>query len=244
MFSPSKCSLLSTAACSSSTKMVFRPCLKMTCTPASMAAIYCSQPRCHSNTSGSPPPRNCCPVLPTLVPSRSEVISSRPQSVLPEDVHSPPSAVTPVAGLNPSDISYRYAPAHMDHESLETTGFLRLLRLPPPRPTRAGLRRPDLLFHHPDRDSFLIDVTIVADNADLVAAQQHKTVYYDTDDIRHWISTNVSTKPLHVSSVTLNWRGLLCAASAAPLCNDLKLKKPVLSLCRHLGEGTVDMSTF
>lgn len=134
MFSPSKCSLLSTAARSSSTKMVFRPCLKMTCTPASMAVIYCSQPRCHSNTSGSPPPRNCCPVLPTLVPSRSEVISSRPQSVLPEDVHSPPSAVTPVAGLNPSDISYRYAPAHMDHKSLDTTGFLRLLRLPPPRP--------------------------------------------------------------------------------------------------------------
>ena len=115
----------------------------------------------------------------------------------------------------------------------------------PPIPTRAGLRQPDLLFHHPDRDYFLIDVTIVADNADLVAAHQHKTVYYNTDDIRHLVSTNVSTKPLHISSVTLNWRGLLCAASAATLCNDLKLKKPVLSLLSAVTlERTVDISTF
>ena len=35
----------------------------------------------------------------------------------------------------------------------------------PAIPTTAGLRRPDLIFHHPSRSTFVLDVTIVADNA-------------------------------------------------------------------------------
>ncbi|KAL9978051.1 hypothetical protein ACROYT_G015530 [Oculina patagonica] len=59
-------------------------------------------------------------------------------------------------------------------------------------PTQAGLRKPDLIFHHQDRDTFVLDVTIVADNSNLSEAHTHKTQYYDELDIRCWIQRNIS----------------------------------------------------
>ena len=55
----------------------------------------------------------------------------------------------------------------------------------------------------------MLGVTIVADNADLYEAHQHKCDYYDQPAIRDWVSRNVSTISPTFSSVTLNWRGLL-----------------------------------
>lgn len=96
--------------------------------------------------------------------------------------------------------------------------------------TTAGLRRPDLILYHPEWDIHLIDVTVVADYSDLDTAHQRKASYYDTPDIRHWVSANISTKPMVFSSVTINWRGNICASSARTLIQDLKLRKSILSL--------------
>ena len=96
----------------------------------------------------------------------------------------------------------------------------------PAIPTRAGLRKPELIFHHDDRDTFILDVTIVADNAVL----NDKVRYYDVPDIRCWIERNVSSRPMRFSSVTLNWRGLMARASADALSVSMGLGRPILSL--------------
>ena len=44
----------------------------------------------------------------------------------------------------------------------------------PAIPTHAGLCRPDLVFHHPERATFVLDVTIVVDNAVLDDAHSRK----------------------------------------------------------------------
>ena len=59
----------------------------------------------------------------------------------------------------------------------------------------------------------MLDVTIVADNADLYQAHQHKCDFYDQPGIRDWVSRNVSTPSPTFSPVTLNWRGLLAPPS-------------------------------
>ena len=77
----------------------------------------------------------------------------------------------------------------------------------------AGIHRPDLILDHQDT-VIVLDVTIVADNADLYEAHQHKCDYYDQPAIRDWVSRNVSTISPTFSSVTLNWHGLLAPPSA------------------------------
>lgn len=100
----------------------------------------------------------------------------------------------------------------------------------PAIPTQAGLRRPDLIFHHSDRDTYLLDVTIVSDNAVLYDAHVRKVQYYDVPDIKCWIEHNISKKQTHFSSVTLSWRGLMARASADTLCTSLGLGRQTLSL--------------
>ena len=84
---------------------------------------------------------------------------------------------------------------------------------------QAGLHRPDLLSHHSDRSTFVLDITIVADNAVLEDAHSRKCQYYDEPEIRCWIASNVSGALIHFSSVTLNWRGLMAGASANTFCS-------------------------
>lgn len=62
----------------------------------------------------------------------------------------------------------------------------------PAIPFQAGLRRPYLVFHHLERDLFVLDVTIVVDSAVLDDAHSRKVWYYDVADIRNWIALNVS----------------------------------------------------
>jgi len=54
----------------------------------------------------------------------------------------------------------------------------------PAIPTCAGLRRPDLIVHHHQRGTYVLDVTIVADNAVLHEVHECKIQYYDVPDIR------------------------------------------------------------
>ena len=60
----------------------------------------------------------------------------------------------------------------------------------------------------------MLDVTIVADNADLYQAHQHKCDFYNQPGIRDWVSRNVSAASPTFSLVTLNWRVLLAPPSA------------------------------
>ena len=75
----------------------------------------------------------------------------------------------------------------------------------PPIPTTAGLRRPDLNFYHPDRSTYLLDVTIVVDNVALHKVNEHNVQYYDVLDIRNWIACNISDGVVHFLSVSLSW---------------------------------------
>ena len=89
---------------------------------------------------------------------------------------------------------------------------------------------PDLIFHHPSRSTFLLDVTTVADNAVLPEVHERKVQYYDVPDIRNWITRNISDSQVHFSSVTLSWRGLMAHASAETSCSRPALGRPLLSL--------------
>ena len=100
----------------------------------------------------------------------------------------------------------------------------------PAIPTTAGLRRPDLIFHHNERSTYLLDVTVVADNAVLHEVHEHKIQYYDVPDIRTWIARNISSNEITFSSVSLNWRGLMACASAETLRSRLSLGRHLLSL--------------
>ena len=100
----------------------------------------------------------------------------------------------------------------------------------PAIPTIAGLWRPDLIFHHNERSAYLLDVTIVADNAVLHEVHERKTQYYDVPEIRNWIARNINGNDVLFFSVTMSWRGLMAHASAEALCSDLGLGRPLLSL--------------
>ena len=53
-------------------------------------------------------------------------------------------------------------------------------------PTPAVIRKPDLVVAHGSAVTVL-DVTIVADNADLTQSHGRKCEYYDTPSIREWV---------------------------------------------------------
>ena len=63
----------------------------------------------------------------------------------------------------------------------------------PAIPTMAGLRRPDLIFFHPDWPTHVLDVTVLADNAVLHEVHERNVQYYDVQDIRNWVAHNIST---------------------------------------------------
>ena len=54
-------------------------------------------------------------------------------------------------------------------------------------PTPAGVRRPDLVIHGLRKTTFVIDATVVADNADLTDRHNGKCHYYDIPAIRQWV---------------------------------------------------------
>ena len=58
----------------------------------------------------------------------------------------------------------------------------------PAIPTVAGIRRPDLIFYHQDRSTYVLDVTVAADNAVLHEVHECKIQHHDVPDIRSWIA--------------------------------------------------------
>lgn len=98
-------------------------------------------------------------------------------------------------------------------------------------PTPAGVRRPDLVIHGLRKTAYVIDATIVADNADLYGTHLGTCQYHDTPAIRQWVKgVNPDIGEVHFSSVTLNWCGLFAVQSAETLCRDIGLSTSFLSL--------------
>ena len=86
----------------------------------------------------------------------------------------------------------------------------------PAIPTPAGIRKPDLVV---SRDSAVtvLDVTVVADNADLAQSHGRKCEYYDTPAIREWVRDRYGPERVTFSAVALNWRGSMAIPSARGL---------------------------
>ena len=76
----------------------------------------------------------------------------------------------------------------------------------PAIPTPAGIRKPDLVVSRGSAVTVL-DVTVVADNADLALSHGRKCEYYDTPAVREWLQDRYRPGDMTFSAVALNWRG-------------------------------------
>ena len=91
--------------------------------------------------------------------------------------------------------------------------------------TEAGARKPDIVLWD-GRKSVVLDVQIVSDSGrgpTLDNAHAIKVNYYNTRDIKDWVSKETGHLP-SFTTLTLNWRGLLCNASLHTL-QDLGISK-------------------
>ena len=95
-------------------------------------------------------------------------------------------------------------------------------------PTPAGIRKPDLVLAC-GGDLTILDLTIVADNADLDKAHHDKQVYYDVPAIREWAQSCYKPRHIAFEALAMNWRALLASRSAAEL-RRLGLRAQFLSL--------------
>ena len=86
----------------------------------------------------------------------------------------------------------------------------------PAIPTPAGIRKPDLVVAHGSAVTVL-DVTIVASNADLTQSHGRKCEYYDTPSIGEWVRDGYVPGEVTFSAVPLNWRGSMAIPSACGL---------------------------
>nr|BAC82590.1 reverse transcriptase [Ciona intestinalis] len=100
----------------------------------------------------------------------------------------------------------------------------------PSIPTNIGLRRPDLVLAK-GNIAFLVDATVVADNANMQLQHEAKVEKYNNSDIKEWIKVHCpGVDEVRVTSLTANWRGCLYGGSASFLTEDLGLPKAELSL--------------
>ncbi|CAB4020586.1 reverse transcriptase [Paramuricea clavata] len=100
----------------------------------------------------------------------------------------------------------------------------------PAIPTPAGIRRPDIVAWKGGSTCYVIDVTVVADNADLDRAHQLKIEHYDTQHVRDWALRVSGTASITFSSVSFNWRGALAGPSYHLLKNSLALSEYDIAL--------------
>ena len=114
----------------------------------------------------------------------------------------------------------------------------------PAIPTPAGIRKLDLILVR-DYDLTILDVTIVADNADLEQSHQDKQVYYDVPAIREWVQLRYEPRHIAFEALAMSWRGLLASRSAAAL-RRLGLSARFLSLASAvaLERGTWILNHF
>jgi len=57
----------------------------------------------------------------------------------------------------------------------------------PTIPTRAGVRRPDIVLYKGTGPACMIDTQVVADNADLSVSHHRKCDYYNQVEITSWV---------------------------------------------------------
>lgn len=81
--------------------------------------------------------------------------------------------------------------------------------------TLAGVRRPDLVIRN-EGTVAVVDVQVVADNANLDEAHERKSSYYNDKMVLDYARTNES-QTTFVTTATLNWRGCWSAVSARDL---------------------------
>lgn len=86
----------------------------------------------------------------------------------------------------------------------------------PAIPTPAGVCRPDLVVEW-DSAVTVLDVMIVANNADLTRSHDRKCEYYNTPSILEWIRERYRTENVTFSAVAFNWRGSMALPSARGL---------------------------
>lgn len=74
--------------------------------------------------------------------------------------------------------------------------------------SNAGLRKPDLVASRSGQ-TYVVDVTIVSDNAMLDLEHERKVQYYDVPEMREFAAslTGVATSDVTFSALALNWRG-------------------------------------
>ena len=77
----------------------------------------------------------------------------------------------------------------------------------PAIPTPAGIRKPNLVLDHSECVTIL-DVTIVADNADLDKCHNNKCLYYDQPAIRESAQRYYGPRSVSFEALAMNWRGL------------------------------------
>ena len=70
------------------------------------------------------------------------------------------------------------------HQALTQKGYA--ISREPAIPTPAGIHKPVLVVARNSAVT-VIDVTVVADNADLAQSHDKKCEYYDTPSIREWV---------------------------------------------------------
>uniref|UniRef100_A0ABD2W6C2 Reverse transcriptase n=1 Tax=Trichogramma kaykai TaxID=54128 RepID=A0ABD2W6C2_9HYME len=87
--------------------------------------------------------------------------------------------------------------------------------------TREGLRKPDIVAVK-DQVVKVIDAQVISASSSLDDSHRRKVAKYDTPDIRHQVASEygVENDNISFSSITISWRGIWSAASAAKM--DLK----------------------
>ena len=98
-------------------------------------------------------------------------------------------------------------------------------------PTRMGLRIPDMIFWK-DEQSYVVDAQVCSDSntVELQGAHMMKVEKYDNEDIVNYAMRESGTivRPV-VSSLTVNWRGIVAPATCQ-LLRDLKISKSFINL--------------
>lgn len=95
------------------------------------------------------------------------------------------------------------------------------------------LMRPDLVVGKADK-AYILDVQIVSDaNAKYQCSLTHshnlKVSKYNIETVREWAKEKTQAREVHVSSVTLNWRGCI-AVETAQVLRELGLSQALLRL--------------
>lgn len=108
----------------------------------------------------------------------------------------------------------------------------------PAIPTPAGVCRPDLVIHGLRKTAFVIDATIVADNADLTERHKGKRQYYDSPAICQWVkAVTMCDTELAVQRAETLCRDIGMSTSFLSLISQVVLEKG-LRIYQHYGRST------